>query len=224
MVDVRGHWVEVGWVRGSHSLCGGSLCCAISLRLRPPSTNGPPDVSPGLITWSTASSKGVGGGALEMVGWGGGRAASGEGGNGVTLTEPAVDKTLRQIRQSRVWSLFCFPLLLLSGGISLLLLWHSPFFLSTFLSEVTNLLNLSPPPALLSLSKQKYPCCYRGMCAMTVSGLRNLFSSGFLIVFLFSLTGFWHGEEPAFDWQQKNVFDIVEKFSHFFSQSSASSS
>lgn len=127
MVDVQGHWVEVGWVRGSHSLCGGSLCCAICLRLRPPSTSGPPDVSPVLITGSTASSrKGVGGSRRkgswrwrdevegEQPGW--------EGGNGVTLTEPVVDKTLRQIRQNRVWSLFCFPLLLLSGGISLLLL------------------------------------------------------------------------------------------------------
>lgn len=39
-------------------------------------------------------------------------------GMGVTLTESVVDKTCRQIRRSRVWSLFCFPLLLLSGGIS----------------------------------------------------------------------------------------------------------
>lgn len=51
-----------------------------------------------------------------------------QGGNGVTLTEPVVDKTLRQIRRSRVWSLFCFPLLLLSGGISLLLLSDVPSF------------------------------------------------------------------------------------------------
>lgn len=63
-----------------------------------------------------------------------------EGGRGVTLTEPAVDKTLRQIRQRRVWSLFCFPLFLLSGGIFLpgaalifgLLSTSSFFFLSSF--------------------------------------------------------------------------------------------
>lgn len=55
VVDVRGQWVEVGWAHGSHSLCGGSLCRAISLRLRPPSTSGPPDVSPGLITGSASS-------------------------------------------------------------------------------------------------------------------------------------------------------------------------
>lgn len=47
---------------------------------------------------------------------------AGRGGGRVRLTEPAVDKTLRQIRGSRAWSLFCFPLLLLSAGISPLLL------------------------------------------------------------------------------------------------------
>lgn len=65
-----------------------------------------------------------------------GRRGGREGGNGVTLTEPVVDKTLRQIRESRVWSLFCFPLLLLSGGISLLLLSDVPSLLLCPLSAV----------------------------------------------------------------------------------------
>ncbi|TNN82685.1 hypothetical protein EYF80_007203 [Liparis tanakae] len=42
VVDVRGHRVAVGRARGSHSLCGGGLRLAISLRLRPPSTSRAP--------------------------------------------------------------------------------------------------------------------------------------------------------------------------------------
>lgn len=143
--------------------------------------------------------------------WGGRRETGREGGNGVTLTEPAVDKTLGQIRRSRVWSLFCFPLLLLSDGISLLLLSDIPSFSDHFqilLSDVTNLLNFfssTTPP----LSGHAEICLLlSGMCAVTVPGLRNLFSSGFLIVFVSSLTVFWEREEPAFDWQQMNVFGV----------------
>lgn len=77
-----------------------------------------------------------------------------EGGNGVTLTEPAVDKTLRQIRRSRVWSHFCFPLLLLSGGISF-------FFSSIFFH---NLYFHQPPPS------RSIPLVIR----TCVSGLRNV--------------------------------------------------
>ena len=106
-----------------------------------------------------------------------------QGGNGVTLTEPVVDKTLRQIRRSRVWSLFCFPLLLLSGGISLLLLSDVPsfhvhfFFFFFFPPEESNLLNhfSSGHPSPI-LSKQKYSCCYRGMCGMTGPWIEEPFS------------------------------------------------
>lgn len=69
----------------------------------------------------------------------------GRGGNGVTLTKPAVDKPLRQIRRSRVWSLFCFPVRLLSGGISLLLSNIPALFLHLF--------------STFFLPSQPYPIC-----------------------------------------------------------------
>lgn len=218
VVEVQGHWVEVGWVRGSHSLCRGSFYHAISLRLRPPNASGPPDVSPVLITGSTAGSRG---GGLQMEGWGGRRAAGregGEGGNGVTLTEPAVDKTLRQIRQSRVWSLFCFPLLLLSGGISLLLLSDIPalvlWLFSTFRLSLTFLHH-----PLLSLSKQKYSCCYRTAALQHPLDWGTFSPLASSLCFCFLLTAYRKGEETAFDWQQKHVFDIEKSHTSFITYS-----
>lgn len=134
-----------------------------------------------------------------------GRQGGREGGNGVTLTEPVVDKTLRQIRRSRVWSLFCFPLLLLSGGISLLLLSDIPsLFLSTFnffffsrRNHFVKLFSSAPRPHLLV--QTKIFLLLSGMCSKAVPGLRHLFSSRFLIVFLLSLMAFREREEPAFD-------------------------
>lgn len=119
-----------------------------------------------------------------------------KGGRGVTLTEPAVDKTLRQIRQRRVWSLFCFPLLLLSGGILLLsvaLFLDSPS--TSFFFFLLNLLNSSHTSSLLSLSKQKDSCCYQTWCSWVQ--LRHLFSSCFLKVFLF-FPAFWLTERDRF--------------------------
>lgn len=116
---------------------------ALSASVSGPSTSGPPDVSPVLITGSAAGCRGEGGAGDGGMRWR--RAAGREGGNGVTLTEPAVDKTLRQIRQSIVWSLFCFPLLLLSGGFYPLFFSDIPsLFLRQFI--LTNL--ISPPPLL----------------------------------------------------------------------------
>lgn len=128
----------------------------------PPAPAGPPDVSLGQITrirrkqWR-AVGRGTGDGGMRWKE--SGRQAGRQGGNGVTLTEPAVDKTHRQIRQSRVWSLFCFPLLLLSGGISSLFSNNPPLSL-LFLAE-PYLWNLSSTLPLLTLSKQTYSNCYQ---------------------------------------------------------------
>lgn len=106
--------------------------------------------------------------------------ASREGGNGVTLTEPVVDKTLRQIRQSRVWSLFCFPPLLLSGEICPLL-FSATEPEKLFLYFLT-LLKCSPPSSLFSVQTEIFLLLSR-RCAVTPAGSRHLFSSFFLLMF-----------------------------------------
>lgn len=113
-----------------------------------------------------------------------GERLTGREGMGVTLTESVVDKTLRQIRQSRVWSLFCFPPLLLSGGISLLILSdalalsHSAF--TFFFFPPVDLLNSSPTSSLaaLALSKQKH-LCYQPLKRAVFSPLMLFFFSIF---------------------------------------------
>lgn len=150
----------------------------------PPAPAGPPDVSPGPDN-GVRGKQHRGGRGRKRGGRRGGDGDGGmrwkesdrqggrEGANGVTLTEPVVDKTLRQIRQSRVWSLFCFPLLLLSGGFSLLLLSdslsfsvHFFFFLSDatqcvkLFSSANPLLLLAPTeisPVVIGLVRNKRP-------------------------------------------------------------------